>query len=561
MVASSIAAFLALTAQLGDTSAAAVRGRSLRAGTKDEPAGAWTPPPEYATGTSNHKTMYLADISVGGDGQSFRMLVDTGSSLLVVPSAECKTDACSKHQRLSANGAKATGRTVSIGYGMGSLKGRVLQDKVCLASPDGTESLTEVGFLQLREENGTAADDGAGCTEMALLAADEESDDFGSASFDGILGLGLTDPAVGVPGTSLLDQLHESGKLSSTEFALRLSNGQSELVLGGVDEHTLAGHQALWVPLSPVAATYWQFSVLDIAIDGKPQQIGNFDVAIDSGTSLIAADAQLKQFFMQNLTPKDCDSVNHLPKVTLQLTNDISLPLLPSDYVDRDSGECKLALMPGNFAGVNYQRMVLGDSFMRRYVTIFDRENRRIGFGVNGDDQLANQMLPNMFPAPTTTPPPATTSGEPPPANLKYDDYQPVTTPPPPTPEEEKQNELNNAFSGLPDVDSEFQKDISSEEAKTMGHPAVQALTSEKVTEDLGASAMPTEDEERALAQPADTAAIGAPTAASGDPDAQIQAADAANPYMGYLKLIQVHGGVTRKTQRKQIVVPLRKLA
>jgi len=262
----------------------------------------------------------------------------------------------------------------------------------------------------------------------------------------------------------------------------------------------------------------------------------------------------LKQFFTQNLTPKDCGAVNHLPKVTLQLSNDVSLPLLPSDYVDRENGECKLALMPGNFGGVNYQRMVLGDSFMRRYVTIFDRDNRRIGFGVNEGDSLAGQMLPNMFPAPTTTAAPTTTHGDAPPVDLKYDNYQPSTTSAPPSPEQQRENELNSAFSGMADLDGDFQKDISREEAKSRGRPAVQALTSEKVTEDLGASAMPTEEEERSLAQPAEAAHIVA-AAGSTDPDAQIKADDAANPYMNYLSLVQL------PKQRKQIVVPLRRSA
>merc|ERR1719498_302983 len=80
---------LLLAVAFAACSGAAARGR--RSSQKEDPTALtpWTPPPEYALKTTGHKTMYLADVSIGGNGQTFRLLVDTGSPLVIVPGSGC----------------------------------------------------------------------------------------------------------------------------------------------------------------------------------------------------------------------------------------------------------------------------------------------------------------------------------------------------------------------------------------------------------------------------------------------------------------------------------------
>jgi len=491
---------------------------------------AWTPPPEYGAKTAGHKTMYLADIAIGSSGEVFRVLVDTGSSVLVVPGKACSSEACSKHRRFDGSKSNDTQRTLSIQFGLGSLKGRLLSDTVCVqASGSDSAPLEEIGFLQ-RSALSTSLHARAGfrqqtradnsCTKLTFLVAEEVSDDLASEPYDGILGLGLQDPSMTGGGFSLLDELANAGSISSSMFALQLSGGgRSQLEFGSVDESSLAGGRALWVPLSPVSGAYWQFSISDLSVGGQAQHFGELEVLVDSGTSLLAADDDLKHWMEENLQPKDCAAVDHLPKLELQLSGGSSLSLLPSDYIDQTDGECKLALMPGQFPAVNGQRLVLGDSFLRRYVTIFDRKDRRLGFGVQADDSLAHELLPGMFPAPTTTAAPQTTQGPPPEMNVTYSDYEPVSTKPPPTPEDlevaSRQQELSTAFSKMPDdLAGSFESNIAQQKA-SLGIESASAPSSSAA----GAAAR----------THSDSSAAGS----SGD------VTDAGNAYMSYLNLLQ----------------------
>jgi len=450
---------------------------------------AWTPPPDYALKTVGHKTMYLADVSVGANGQAFRMLVDTGSPLVILPGSGCKQ--CKHH--FDTRVARPVNQTASVKFGLGEVSGHLFEDTVCLRTPQGSAQLTEVGFLQRvahakrRSKVGVisdnAFDSASACAKMSFLVADQESADFAEQPFDGILGLGPesssdVQASSGATGFSFLSQLVANGVTHGTAFALRLTNsGASQLFLDGIDETSFAGGRAVWVPLSPVADGFWQFTVQDMTLDNHAQEFGSFQVAVDSGTSLLAADEELAQWFRQHLLPKNCDDVDHLPKLGLRISGGSILSLLPADYIDQTDGKCDLALMPSNLQSANGQRLVLGDSFLHRYTTIFDRQNLRMGFGVAADDSMANQMLPAMFPTQTTTVLPSTTDGPPPPAHLDYGnlEYVPSTTLPPPTAEElrahQNQEEFSHAFTGLgDDLAGTFEHSIATEKARIGPH-------------------------------------------------------------------------------------------
>merc|ERR1740123_1271556 len=88
---------------------------------------------------------------------------------------------------------------MSVQYGLGKIAGHVFEDRVCVQAPAGAAPLSEVGFLQqdamtAKEEAANRAvgdDPGQVCAEVSFLVADQESDNFASEPFEGILGLGL----------------------------------------------------------------------------------------------------------------------------------------------------------------------------------------------------------------------------------------------------------------------------------------------------------------------------------------------------------------------------------
>ena len=79
---------------------------------------------------------------------------------------------------------------------------------------------------------------------------------------------------------------------------------------------------------------------------------------------------------------EDCSNLNTLPTITFTFdTTDYVLEA--KDYVlevdDAGDKACILAIMGQDFPeGFNY--FILGDSFMRKYYSYFDKNNNRVGF-------------------------------------------------------------------------------------------------------------------------------------------------------------------------------------
>ena len=117
--------------------------------------------------TNSNDISYTGTISLGTPPQSFRMVFDTGSSNLWVPSAGCGSATCiSKHQyaRSESSTFKDENSSFSIKYGTGSV--------VC----DVFSDILTLGTLQAKVTAGMA-------TEMAPFFANVQD-------MDGILGLG-----------------------------------------------------------------------------------------------------------------------------------------------------------------------------------------------------------------------------------------------------------------------------------------------------------------------------------------------------------------------------------
>jgi len=107
-------------------------------------------------------------VGIGTPPQEFKVVLDTGSSNLWVPSSKCTSIACFLHSKYDSSASstyKQNGSSFEIRYGSGSLSGFVSSDILELAGMEIKDQL----FAEATEEPGLA---------------------FAFGRFDGILGLG-----------------------------------------------------------------------------------------------------------------------------------------------------------------------------------------------------------------------------------------------------------------------------------------------------------------------------------------------------------------------------------
>lgn len=193
--------------------------------------------------------------------------MDTGSSNLWVPSAECGSIACylhSKYDHGSSSTYKKNGSDFEIRYGSGELSGYVSKDTVTI----GDLTIKNQLFAEATSEPGLA---------------------FAFGRFDGILGLGYDTISVnGIPPPfySMLDQK----LLDEPVFAFYLGDSAaeggapSEAIFGGIDKKHYTG-KITKLPLRRKA--YWEVDLDSITFGGETAEFDDTGAILDTGTSLI----------------------------------------------------------------------------------------------------------------------------------------------------------------------------------------------------------------------------------------------------------------------------------
>jgi hypothetical protein len=220
----------------------------------------------------------------------------------------------------------------------------------------------------------------------------EAVDVFGTAPFDGILGMGP--PAAAVDHVKMpMQALLEQKKIEHNVFAFYLASGGksgSILTLGGTDSslHT-EDFSYVNLALARHLLPYWVVSASDVKVGGKStnscSRFTGCYMVVDTGTSIFAGppsgmDAVIKQIGTVN---QDCSNRDSLPTVTINMGGK-DFDLGPDFYVIQQKDEsgktaCALGLQSMN-AGLPL--WILGDPFLRKYYTVWDGEQQRVGFAV-----------------------------------------------------------------------------------------------------------------------------------------------------------------------------------
>ncbi|XP_045643461.1 cathepsin E isoform X1 [Ursus americanus] len=313
---------------------------------------------------------YFGTISIGSPPQNFTVIFDTGSSNLWVPSVYCTSAACKTHARFypsQSNTYSELGSHFSIQYGTGSLSGIIGADQV------DVEGLVVVG-QQFGE------------------SVTEPGQTFVNAEFDGILGLGYPSLAVGGV-TPVFDNMMAQNLVDIPMFSVYMSSDPeggagSELIFGGYDHSHFSGNLH-WVPVTKQG--YWQIALDAIQVGGAVMFCSEGCQAIvDTGTSLITGPSdkvkQLQKAIgaepMDGEYGVECANLNVMPDVTFTI-NGISYTLQPTAYTLLDFVD-GMEFCSSGFQGLDIQPpagplWILGDVFIRRFYSVFDRGNNRVG--------------------------------------------------------------------------------------------------------------------------------------------------------------------------------------
>jgi hypothetical protein len=319
-----------------------------------------------------HKLAYFGTVEVGTPRQAFSVVMDTGSGNLIVPGADCESDACQTHRRFAMRNSSTASEVtcdgsalgegqaldeITITFGTGNVRGQCIKDQVCL---------------------------GSACTQAILIAAhDESSQPFATFNFDGILGLALSGMAE-TPDFSVMGLLTKDKALHKQIFSVFMSNSDeeiSEVVFGGIKQEHMAS-ELFWVPVTG-STGYWEITMEDITVGNKATSIcKDCRVAVDTGTSQLAAPSDIVSVLAEQLDVRPgCENFDSLPDLGFVISDKV-LSLTPSEYVDNSGSSCRLALMPLDVPPPNGPLFIFGIPFLQKYYSVYDWENSRVGFAV-----------------------------------------------------------------------------------------------------------------------------------------------------------------------------------
>ncbi|KAJ2920137.1 hypothetical protein MD484_g319, partial [Candolleomyces efflorescens] len=309
---------------------------------------------------------YFTEISLGNPPQSFKVILDTGSSNLWVPSVQCTSIACFLHTKYDSSQSssyKANGTEFKIQYGSGSMEGFVSNDVLTI----GDLTIKNQDFAEATKEPGLA---------------------FAFGKFDGILGLAYDRISVNhitPPFYSMINQK----LLDSPVFSFRIGTSEEdggEAIFGGIDDTAYTG-KLHYVPVRRKA--YWEVELEKVTFGDDELELENTGAAIDTGTSLIALPTDMAEMLNTQIGAKkswngqyqlDCSKIPSLPELSFYFGGK-PYALQGSDYVLNVQGTCISA-----FQGLDLNLpdgssiWIVGDAFLRKYYTVYDLGNDAVGF-------------------------------------------------------------------------------------------------------------------------------------------------------------------------------------
>ncbi|ETW20579.1 hypothetical protein PFFVO_00490 [Plasmodium falciparum Vietnam Oak-Knoll (FVO)] len=246
-----------------------------------------------------HNSQFIADIGVGNPPQVFKVVFDTGSSNLAIPSKKCIKGGCASHKKFNPNKSRTFTKNLK----------------------NNQESV----YTYIQYGTGTS-----------IL----------EQSYDDVYlkGLKIKHQCIGLAIEGQV-QLPLERRIRNIQWKENQLNGA--ITFGKANKkYTVEGKSIEWFPVISLCRTneknnYWEINLLDIQLSHKNLflcESKKCRAAIDTGSSLITGPSTFIQPLLEKINlERDCSNKESLPIISFVLKNvegkEITLDFMPEDYI------------------------------------------------------------------------------------------------------------------------------------------------------------------------------------------------------------------------------------
>ena len=315
-------------------------------------------------------SLYVATIGIGNPIQSLPVIFDTGSGNLWVTSSRCNSSSCKIKKSFDSNLSSSyekIGTGLEVEFGTGIVKGEINSDKFNL----GDIEIPNQNFGEIIKQEG---------------------DVFNSNEFSGILGLAYPSLSADEK-TCILDNImkYDLLKKNIMSFYYTLNDeDDGEITFGYINENKYLGDIKFY---NVIDKYYWTIKLDDILLNDKSINLCNKNnqkyckAVIDTGTTLFTGPSQDLKILLQKIgVDINCNGYEKAPKITFVLNGD-KYSIDGNEYILKEEidgkHECSTLMMPMDIEEPHGPIWIFGVVFMRKYYTVFDRDNDRVGFAVS----------------------------------------------------------------------------------------------------------------------------------------------------------------------------------